>query len=267
MSEEKLYKIHESAQKIIDRYFNLKINGLENLKCPYYINSGHIKDLRAMVGKGSPEEIEMEIKIWTQLKGVDLEKVNVDEMRYFMRQRKIGIDCSGFVYHIYDNWLKESGGGSLASNIDFGNKSFLSKLKLRLRSAENIGADLITNENNTKKISINEVLPGDLVRSKGSKNNIDHVLIVTEVAKVDGKTTWLKYTHSTNYYGKSNGVREAKIEISNPEKELKDQNWLEKDKDGTIHTLQNLLYRYEDNGLRRPNFFDKLTHIEPTGNI
>ena len=100
-----IIKIPETLQKEIDRYFELRI-GTQLVPCPYYINSKISSgNLRVMSGKGEADEIELEVRIWAKLKGLDLEQADVSQIRKFMQKLHIGIDCSGFIANVFDNYL------------------------------------------------------------------------------------------------------------------------------------------------------------------
>jgi hypothetical protein len=251
-------KLHPAAQATVDRFRALNLGG-KQVTAVYHINAGHIKDLRVMVGKGTPEEIEMEVKIWAQLKGIDLDKADAETIREFMRVRRIGIDCSGFVYHVFASWLQATLNESLLKQIKFPYKSLFGSLKLWLRPAENIGADILTSELNAFKIELKDIRPGDLIRSKSVHQGVDHILLVSSVSHNDqGLPVAFNYVHSTKQFGKDNGVREGRVNIVDVNAELKDQDWLEIAADGVKYTLEGLKINYADNGLRRPNYFEKL---------
>ncbi len=251
----------EIATQTINEYKNLKLGGKE-IPCPYFINSEKEKGgLRVLVGKGSPEEIEHEVKVWAQLRGFDLEQATVDEIREFMIKHKIGVDCSGFLVHVINRWMKKRMGKRLIDCLKFENNSLFSILKRRLRSAENIGASTLTSEMNTTKITdLNEVRPGDLIRLKGIRKNAHHIAMVSEMeGDFSGEKFIIKsfkYVHSTRNYADKHGLREGEVKITKPGKELKDQEWTEIYK-GKSWTYEGLMKEYEDNGMRRLKCFEK----------
>lgn len=254
---ETITTISAEAQAVIDQYLNLNLGG-KTMPAVYHINSGHIKDLRVMVGKGTSTEIEMETKIWAQLKGLDLMQMDQDHIRQFMRQRSIGVDCSGYLFHIFDSWLKASRQRGLAHQLKFVRPSLWFKLKLRLRPAENIGADMMTSDLNSAAADYAEVQPGYVIRSNSILQNVDHIMLITKVARnQDGELLWFEYTHSTYHFGTANGVRIGKIAITNAKKALAEQDWQERDANGRCFTLEGFKTS-KDNGIRRPNFYSLL---------
>ncbi len=246
-----MQKLPQEVSDLINHYFNLKING-KKVKTPYHINVKHVRaELRALVGKGSPEEIEEEVAIFAKLRGFDLEKANKKEIMEFMQKEGIGVDCSGLVSHILNVWLQSQNMGHLKKNLHFPKMPFTKNIIVSIRPIENICAELLTNNDNSKKIDIGDVQVGDLIRLKGIKQG-HHIAIVTKV--IDNEIT---YTHSTKHYGEDNGIREGKIVVVDKNAKLEKQDWQEKDHDGVCWTLKQYLKEKEDNGFRRPNFFVK----------
>ncbi len=250
--------IPDVVKNLINSYKKLKL-GNKEVVTPYYINDKRRKDLRAMVGKGTPDEIEVEAKIWEKVKGVDFDNMSPDEIKEFLINRGIGIDCSGFVVHLLNVWHKEKENKPLWGELTPLQKSPIWKLRYFLRPAENMGADIVTDDDNSIAVELNDVRPGDLIRSKGKKNNAHHVMLVSEVTRDDSKentpVTQIKYIHSSPYFGKENGIREGVINILDINKPLQDQEWLESDEDGVKHTLEGYKINVEDNGIRRLKCF------------
>ena len=172
--------VPQEVKFLINHYFNLKING-KTVKTPYHINVKHVRaELRSLVGKGSPEEIESELNIFAKLRNFNLQKASKEEIREFMQKEGIGIDCSGLVSHILNAWLKAERKGSLASNITFPKLPLFKKIAIFIRPIENINANLLTNKENTIPVELKDVQIGDLIRLKGLKRG-DHIAIVIGV--------------------------------------------------------------------------------------
>jgi hypothetical protein len=246
-----IYKIPESAQKVIHEFTQLPIGG-KNIVCPYFINpKSQRAGLRVLIGKGDPGEIAREVNVHAQLKSLDIYKLNETEIRQFMIDNHIGIDCSALVVHILNYWLKNQGDSPLIKYLKFTNSSFISKLKRQLRPVEQIGANLLTNHDNTSKVkNLNDVRPGDLIRSKGQRTNSHHVMLITEVTTHDGVVKEIEYVHSVKQYNEENGVRFGKILVNNIHEKLHEQNWTEL-KDGRNWAYEGYIKNLEDNGIRR----------------
>ncbi|MBN1916158.1 hypothetical protein JW796_04200 [Candidatus Dojkabacteria bacterium] len=249
----------EEARVTIDQYKSLKL-GSKIVPCPYYINTQKESGgLRVLVGKGSPEEIEHEVKVWAQLRGFEMSKASEHEIREFMIKHRIGIDCSGFLVHVINRWMKQTRGRRLIEYLKFDNNSVIAWIKRRLRSAENIGANTLTSLKNTIKITeLNDIRPGDLIRLKGRVKNSHHIAMISEIegdlVEENGKKNFLikrfKYVHSNRNYDDRHGVREGEVIITNPEAGLKEQNWTEV-YNGRNWTYEGLVKEYQDNGVMR----------------
>jgi len=244
-------KISEAAQNIIQRYMNLPLGG-KNIVSPYYINSKRGRDLRAMVGKGTPEEMVMEARIWEKLKGVNFDKMTDKDIKQFLINQGIGIDCSGFVVHVLDAEYWDKKHSHIWSALKAAGSGFYSWLRYKLRPVENLGANTITGFDNCIEVHVADVRPGDLIRSKWKKVGTHHVQLVTRVEYTEeGMPTLIEYTHSTPYYGEGNGVRVGQIRISDPKRKLYEQEWLEKDEHGVNFSYEGFMTEVNDNGLRR----------------
>ncbi len=251
-------EIPEAAKKLIHRYENLELGG-KHIVAPYFINIKKAKDLRAMVGKGTPEEIEMEAKIWEKLKGINFEEMSEKEIKQFLIDRWLGIDCSGFIMHVLNEWHKVETGKSIWSKMKTNRPSFLRRLAYFLKPVENISANTISNEENAFKVQINSVLPGDVIRSKWKRKNSHHILLVSKVHReADGDVKEIEYVNSTEQYGEKNGVRHGKIAITHPNKPLASQHWVDEDEHGVNHTFEGFEFEVKDNGLRRLHAMDEI---------
>lgn len=247
----KTYSLPESAKKVINEYNSLLIGG-KSIVVPYFINpKSQRAGLRVMIGKGDPGEISREVKVLAQLKGIDLNEMTNEQIREFMMDQKVGLDCSGFIVHVLNYWLVQQGDSRLIKYLEFPNNSFVAKAKRKLRPVEQIGANLLTNEENCKVIkNLNDVRPGDLIRSKGQRRNAHHVSLISEVTLEDNKVKEIEYVHSISGYGNQNGLRFGKIIITDPEKDLASQTWTEVLEDRNW-TYEGLMKEYSDNGIRR----------------
>ncbi|MBN1331828.1 C40 family peptidase [Candidatus Dojkabacteria bacterium] len=245
----------ESVLNLAQKYFELPLGG-KKVVCPYFMNIKKQRaGLRVMVGKGSWAEIVHETKVWAQLKGFSLEKAGEGEIREFMMKLGIGIDCSGFVVYLLNQWMKELNKSSIWHNLKYKENGLYFTFRRFLRPVENISANLMTSELNCFKITeLNDIVPGDLIRAKGKQNNAHHVALITKTYKdKSGNLEKFDYIHSHRFYEKENGVRQGSVEITKPTESLKDQKW-EDHYNGKNYMLEDLLVDYEDNGVRRLKF-------------
>jgi len=250
-------QLAQPGMDTIRRFQELQYPG-KTVTCPYFMNKRKQRaGLRVLIGKGSPEEIEREVSVDAHLKGFDLTKATEVEIRKFMLERDIGIDCSGFIVHVLNSVFKKQYGKKLVNFLNFKDNSVISRLRRTLRSTENINADDLTGDLNCQKITnINELIPGDLIRLKGLQKNSHHVAVITKVDKEDNKVTGFEYANSTQEYGPDNGIRIGKVTVTSPAGSLLDQNWDDFDQNGKNWFYQGLIKDYEDNGIRRLKNFD-----------
>jgi hypothetical protein len=241
----------DAAFGVINAYMNLPLGG-KAVPCPYHMNV--IKErvgLRVLVGKGDPSEIVQEVKVWSKIKDFDLEKATISQIREFMIERSIGIDCSGFVVHVLGYVIKKFLNKRLANILKYENNDILCLIKRKLRPVENIGANTLTSLENCEPITdMNKILPGDFVRLKGKVTNSHHILLITRVIKHDGFVVEVEYAHSSKYYEDENGVKFGRIQITNLDKPMEKQNWLEI-KRGKNYTYEGYIKDIQDNGIRR----------------
>lgn len=249
----------EVVQNLIKEYFELPLGG-KKVKCPYFMNLKKERaGLRVMVGKGSAEEIVHEVKVWAQLKGIDLNEASEQQIREFMLKKGIGIDCSGFAVYVLDAWTKFLGKGHVWKKLKYFSNSPLMRFRRWLRPVENVGANLLTSELNCEKITdLNLIQPGDLIRAKGKQANAHHVAVITETYRDEATKRLEKivYVHAHRFYGPENGVRQGEIEITDLSKGLKEQKWNDHYQ-GRNYILEDLLVDYDDNGIRRLKFLGK----------
>jgi len=225
--------------QVINNYLKLKIEN-KKIPCPYFNNKRNKvrAGLRVLIGKGSSEEIIEEIKLIAMREKIDLEKLSEDELKKFLVEHNIGIDCSGLVYYILDAELKALGKSALKNHIIFPHaKNPIRKLLTKLRPAENTNVKVLADNKNSKTIPLVEIEPGDIITMVGSKNiaNPDHVLLIHRVKFENDKPKKIYYTHSLQWKtdGQYNhGVRQGTIEITDPEKNILNQNWTEQEKVG-----------------------------------
>jgi hypothetical protein len=237
-----------NAEKLIEQYLSLPFDDVTNVRCPYFINS-HTKQraqLRALIGKGLPQEIIEEAKIISiqyhhgifDCEGKclianlpDYESVNPPAkcIKKFLVDNGLGIDCSGFVSHVLREHFKE------IRKMDIVNKFFFVPIKNSvryfiswLRPIENMSVRHYASDKNTKKIeSLKEIAPGDLfiMLETGPQKNRNHIVIVTNN---DNKI--IKYAHARAWSmeGKyDHGVARGEIRITKLDKPLLDQEWVE----------------------------------------
>ena len=238
-----------SALKTIHDYLNLPFVGVDGVRCPYF-NNARLRQrgqLKALIGKGTPQEIIEEAKIISVQYRKDIfdkngvfnahiehpaEHEQAECIRQFLVDNNLGVDCSGFVTNVLQKHLLEARGLNLVKKLFIiSKKNFLRWLISRLRPVEQIGVNVYANDKNTDTINkLGEIQPADLIvmLKTGPNKNHDHILLVTEVRKNQIKYASARAWSSDGKYG--HGVFEGEINITNPENGLLEQTWEEKDK-------------------------------------
>ena len=224
--------LSSKTQKLINGYLHLPI-GSVFVNCPYY-NNRRAKvraGLRVLIGKGSVDDIVEEATIIALREKIDLKKLDAINLKKFLVDSYLGIDCSGLAYHILDTELKTRGLGSLKKYLKFPFiKNPFRKLLTILRPVESAGVRTVCHEQNCVTIDkIEQIQPGDLIAiiGGGEKQDHNHVLIVHEVANDK-----IKYTHSMQWLSDgeyNHGVRQSEIQITDKNKDLLEQSWLEQE--------------------------------------
>lgn len=230
------HSLSQPALEIINSYLKLPFPN-HNVTCPYF-NNRRIKlrgGLRAVVGKGSPEDIVEEATIVSLREKMDLNKLSDAELKKFLIDNHLGIDCSGLVYHILNAEMKARGLGSLHKVLKrpwF--KNPIRKLLVKLRPMENTGVGTFNHEVNSTEVSLKNLQAGDLIilMSAGPRQDYNHILLITTVNQNGQQSAIcnLQFVHSFQYPtdGQYNhGVRQEKIEITDVNKNILEQNWSE----------------------------------------
>ncbi|HEY4482664.1 MAG TPA: hypothetical protein VI953_00635 [Candidatus Paceibacterota bacterium] len=162
---------------------------------PYFNNSRERMrmGLRAQVGKGTPEEIAEEAQLAAFREHVDLAVLTPEMHKKFLVDHKLGIDCSGFAYHILDTESRARGLGPLHKHLKFPySASLLSSFgrSLRRRYVENTDAKTFAHIANSHEIPVAEIKPADffvrLRNQKDPESERDHIFIVTTVIQEFG---------------------------------------------------------------------------------
>lgn len=173
----------DSVNAIIQQYLNLNLGG-KQIVTPYYINSNYDKPVvcgkvladiqfnyvkkktkqRALIGKGSPREIEIATEKSAHKNNFDLNKATKEEIKQFMEENRIGIDCSGLVVWILNELAKKQYGKPVWQYIDFNTNNILKRLMVQLRSVENISVKVLSNPVNVIPIkNILDIHIGDMI--------------------------------------------------------------------------------------------------------
>ncbi len=241
------------AQKIINNYLNLPFKGLNGVRCPYFNNARLAQrgQLRVLVGKGAPADIVDEAHIISIQYHAGLFEhsgecclhnkhtgapVTADDIRQFLIDHNLGIECSGFVTHVLRAHYLET------KKIDITKKLFITSPKnmvrwliTTFRPIENIDVRVFANERNSTQIigkqtgfDYSKVQAGDVIIEieKTKPFRCNHIILIT-----NNTSGVLDYVHARAWAGEGkygHGVTEGKIRILHPGKNLWEQEWMEK---------------------------------------
>lgn len=207
--------IEAGARSVIDRYLSLPVGTKPS--CPYFNNRrrGGKSGLRVLVGKGTPEDIAEEAEICALKKRININSLSTDRLKEFLISEDLGVDCSGFAFHVLSAALSERRGKNLASKIHSNRKGFFGKLIARLRPAENAGVATFSNEKNSVTINVSDAKAGDFVSiiGTGPEKTYNHILVITSIEKTETGNR-LSYAHSYAWPSDGrfdHGVREGDI--------------------------------------------------------
>jgi hypothetical protein len=203
--------LSDKARAVLEGYLRLPLPG-ESSNCPYF-NNDRLRlrmGLRAQIGKGSPQEIADEAILYSLREKVDLSRLRAEGLKRFLVDHNLGIDCSGFAYHVLCAESLARGEGSLSHylNFPFAN-SPLTRLGrfLRQRYAENTDVKTFAHESNSGHITKEHVQAGDILTRTGGLGGLrDHIIVVT---KVENVTIWIAQSEARPEDGRlGHGVRE-----------------------------------------------------------
>src|SRR5689334_13622892 len=111
--------MNDLLYSLADEYIHLKIAG-KTINVPYSISkegekraigelsSAGVTDRFANFGgKGTPRQVRELVVNAAKRENFDLQKASAEQVIQFMIKEGIGVDCSGFVYYILDQYLKK----------------------------------------------------------------------------------------------------------------------------------------------------------------
>jgi hypothetical protein len=173
--------------------FMLPLGG-KKIPTPYHRNKkgSYQKPKPQFQGKSSARTILKTAQKLAQDKNFDFEKATTEEIRQFLTDNKLGIDCSGFIYRMLDYLVQKLGKGNLQ----------------QAAGVEHIGrtnvAKLTSDEFSVPVENFDKAQAGDIIRLNSADDILHGVLILD---KKDGVIT---YAHSSSVTNPS-GVHQGQI--------------------------------------------------------
>ncbi|MBI1888841.1 MAG: hypothetical protein HYS15_02825 [Candidatus Spechtbacteria bacterium] len=232
-----IQSLPQSAANVIDAYWKLKAAENTYVRCPYFRNprSGRERwGLAAYSGKGSPEEIEVELKIIEKLERKDFSKMRDTEIRDIMKKRKLGIECSGFIARVLDGWTRDFYKKPVYRLLKF-ERSGLGFIFCKLRPYTHLDVPTLVHAKNAKEIfNFRDIMPGDILRFNSI---VDHAILVTCTER-DAANNLQKICYAQSVLEETReGVKYGIIDIIHTNSNrLADQRWREEPETG--HTIQ-----------------------------
>lgn len=199
----------------LDNFFYLNIEN-KIVRIPYWRNKLNLKKAKRIQGpfggKGSPGQIKSATLQKAKKLNVNLKKMTAKQIEEFMKQNRIGIDCSGFVFQFL-NQLKPG---------------FWKKLKKAPGISNNpvrrFNASALTSDQNSFRVNgkISEIKVGDIIPVGLKNGKATHVMVVIDVTPEE-----ITYAHSSSKT-QIEGPHLGKIIIDYPNEPLHKQRWEEK---------------------------------------
>lgn len=131
---------------------------------PYRINIPYQPD-RRKYGKSDPETLIADTTGLAKEQGVELDGLTKEGLRKFMEKNELGIDCSGFAYHLLDYLLKELDKGGMEG--------------AGFPPASRTNVNLLTSAEFSVQVEIYDLRPADLIKLNSS-GEIPHVLVMLD---------------------------------------------------------------------------------------
>lgn len=212
--------MEEKLKGFLDQFFALEIVPGKRVRIPYWRNrflTGGLRRIQGPFGgKGTPNQIRRVTLKKAKEAGLKLERMSETEISRFMKQKRIGLDCSGFAFQI----------------LNFLYPGFWQGLKMAPGRSKNpirrFNAEALTSKENTRQVrSLRRIMVGDLIPLivKGD-SRVDHIMVIVDIAKEE-----IIYAHSSSTTPIS-GPHLGRIRIVDWGRGLEDQEWLEKKRSG-----------------------------------
>lgn len=237
--------ISRKLREQVDEYVNFEYEG-RKIRLPYVLDQARWRFWRSS-GKGTAIQVKCEMEKGKRKKGIDFVKMSDLEIIRWLRENKIGIECSGFVYNVLDPVVKAKTGQPLAKILLRypGLLGLLDRLILQYQRRRRISADVLTNDLNTVAIdAVCDIRAADLVRLTPAHWKGKHVAIIVQVSPDK-----IIYAHSSRETA-IQGPHYGEIEIVDSGTSLLEQKWLEVTREGKNYGML-ALHPENGDGVRR----------------
>jgi len=216
----------EKVEEMIDAYTHIPVGNVY-INTPYINNrrQGIRGGLRVAIGKGTPKEIRDEIKLSLQKHHIEVQNDPIILKKHII-STGIGIDCSGFVYHVLSAYR------SMHISFPYA-KSLLGRIRARLRPAMNANVKTLAHDNNSTVIPLTDAQPGDIItmtHASPEKEKEDHILLITKVVSIGHVPYIIYYTHAKRWQKDdtfNHGIRMGEIRVTDSTTGITEQLWTE----------------------------------------
>lgn len=255
--------LKESALKAIDSYLNYS-NGSVCISVPYFNNRrGAVRaGLRAQIGKGSITDIQDEIDHIAIRERIDVKKLTTEEFKKFLVNNDIGIDCSGFIYHVLNQESLSRNKGALRKHLSHPSaKNIIRKIIIALRPIENTGVHTFAHDSNSRIVPLQNIEPGDMITMTYTAPNMvsyNHIILIYQVDYENNLPTTLHYAQSMAWPSDGeykHGVRLGEIKITDINKPITEQEWIENGKTGAENFTHARALNASSTQIRRLKWF------------
>jgi len=232
-------ELQYNAKRLLDQYLNLPFKK-NRVPCPYWMNLLDKNIKGPYSGKGTPRQIVACAYRIAKSHKINLDTLSKDELTCLLKEYRLGIDCSGFVFHLLNSIYKENHKENIA-DILLPNNTLPG-----WRAVWRCSASRLTSDDYSTAIQLDVVQAGDMIKTMGGS----HVMIITEVNEDQ-----ITYAHSSYLSTKLEGVHLGVIKIDASDKDIKEQYWQEMTSDNKAYNRKFLL---PGDGFRRPKWATRI---------
>lgn len=225
---------HQSLETI-DHYLHFRLGSAVS-SVPYFNNkTARVRRaLSVFVGKGSPHEITDEAEALVFKNHINGSALADESLKKLLVDNHIGIDCSGFAYHVLDAESFAAKKIRLNRKLHFiHSHGLVGMFVSRLHPAQNVDVATLADDKNSRLVSLDETKPGDMITmiSNSEDDERNHILVIHGVDYGDGgRPIKIHYSHAVAYpedgiYG--SGIRQGTISLAPADRTLMTALWTE----------------------------------------
>jgi hypothetical protein len=252
----------KQSLEIIEAYLNFPSND-GSFPIPYQNNKkAKVRaSIEVLSGKGSPRDIYEEAILFALKEKIDLKKLSSADTKRYLIEHNLGIDCSGFCYHVLNTESISRNLGSIRKKISFshlGNP--IRRMIAKFRTSRNTNVTAFAQNNNSKIVDLLFIKPGDflVILFEDNLSIKNHIILFHQIEYQNNIPTRIHYSHSIAWpkdgeHG--HGVSQGIIEIKNPNKNILEQKWIEKESSEEENYTYRRVKEAQKVEMRRLNWF------------